>query len=253
MSRFSRATRISPLSLYRHQLRRAWLCFWLTWLLLGVGGYVLTVRILRPQVVSQGCLEGFWVAREAAQGESSPLPLSMPEPELHWEMPPLPEPVLSPEQAEPVDMPESEAASVLPLLEVADALPMEEAPSHRLRAARATGRSTPRAAASAASAAPAAPAAAEGDYTPPAYRRAPKPPYPAAMRQSRVEGSVRLRIHIDAEGVPQQVELVGSSGHAAFDRAAADWVARHWLFEPARRGGSAVPGVVVTSVRFVLQ
>lgn len=90
-------------------------------------------------------------------------------------------------------------------------------------------------------------------YTPPAYRIAPVPPYPASLRQSRVEGNVRLRIFLDAEGRPQRVVVVQSSGYAEFDSTAGDWVLRHWTFTPARRGERAVAAIVVTQVRFVIQ
>lgn len=253
MSRFSRASRVSPRLLYRRLLRRAWLCFWLTWLALGVGAYLLTLRVLPQEPESQGMV-GYWVARADAspQSERLPLPLHVPEPEPAWEMPQLPDYAVSPQQVELVDMPEVESDTAPPLLEVPEAIPLYEgAPSPR-RASRPAHKV---AAQSVAAQPPAASqsSAAEGDYTPPAYRRAPKPPYPTAMRQSRLEGSVRLRINIDAEGVPQKVEVIASSGHVEFDSTAIAWVLRNWLFAPARRGGHAVPGLVVTSVRFVLQ
>ena len=109
----------------------------------------------------------------------------------------------------------------------------------------------PRRAARPAPLAAAAPAA-QGEYSPPAYLQAPKPPYPAAMRQSRAEGSVRLRISIDPLGHPQNVEIVSGSGHPEFDHTARRWVLEHWRFTPARRGQQAVPGTVLTSVHFVL-
>ena len=90
-------------------------------------------------------------------------------------------------------------------------------------------------------------------FTPPAYRIAPVPPYPASMRQSGVEGRVRLRIFLDAQGRPQRVVVVQSSGYAEFDSTAGDWVLRHWSFTPAQRGDKAVASTVVTQVCFVIQ
>lgn len=90
-------------------------------------------------------------------------------------------------------------------------------------------------------------------FTPPAYRIAPVPPYPASLRQSGVEGRVRLRIFLDAEGRPQRVVVVQSSGYAEFDSTAGDWVLRHWSFTPAQRGDKAVASTVVTQVCFVIQ
>ncbi len=94
--------------------------------------------------------------------------------------------------------------------------------------------------------------AAEGDYTPPTYRSAPLPPYPAAMRQSRVEGTAQLRIFIDERGTPSKVEVASSSGHGELDAAARRWVLEHWLFTPARRGNVAVATSVLVRVRFVI-
>lgn len=104
------------------------------------------------------------------------------------------------------------------------------------------------------SAAPAPHALAEGEaFTPPTYRAAPMPPYPSSLRQSGVEGRVRLRIFLDEEGRPRRVVVVQSSGYAAFDATAGDWVLRHWTFTPARRGERAVAATVVTQVCFVIQ
>ena len=99
----------------------------------------------------------------------------------------------------------------------------------------------------------AAPVGTADAYTPPTYRTAPLPPYPVSLRQSRVEGNVRLRIFLDAEGRPRRVTVVQSSGYAEFDSTAGDWVLRHWSFTPAQRGNRAVASTVVTQVRFVLQ
>ena len=92
----------------------------------------------------------------------------------------------------------------------------------------------------------------KGDYTPPAYRSAPLPPYPPAMRQRGVEGTSRLRIFLDARGTPRKVELAGSSGHGELDAVARSWVLEHWTFSPARRGAVAVASTVVVQVRFVI-
>ena len=90
-------------------------------------------------------------------------------------------------------------------------------------------------------------------YTPPAYKSAPPPPYPASMRQSRVEGTVRLRIYLLTDGKPDHVEIVDSSGYAELDSEASSWVLKHWLFTPALRNHSPIPSTVLTRVRFVLQ
>ncbi len=83
-----------------------------------------------------------------------------------------------------------------------------------------------------------------------AYRAAPKPPYPSALRSRRVEGSVRVRIYVNAEGGVTQVELLESSGHRELDETARNWVMRHWTFHPAKRDGESVAALVTTSIHF---
>ncbi len=84
------------------------------------------------------------------------------------------------------------------------------------------------------------------------YRSAPKPPYPPAMRSSRVEGRVGVRIAIDAEGKPTRVDITTPSGHADFDRTARSWILSNWRFNPATRDGEPIPSTVTTRVEFVL-
>lgn len=56
--------------------------------------------------------------------------------------------------------------------------------------------------------------------------------YPDAARLQHEQGTVMLRIHVTAQGLPQSVEIVASSGYAQLD---ADAVAavRNWTFYPA--------------------
>lgn len=88
--------------------------------------------------------------------------------------------------------------------------------------------------------------------TPPAYKKAPPPPYPADMRASRIHGVVRVRIAVSAEGNPTTVQIISGSGHARLDSAACDWILRYWTFRPARRGEIPVASSVTTSVEFTL-
>ncbi len=102
---------------------------------------------------------------------------------------------------------------------------------------------------------PTAPAKAgsPGDFIAASYRTTPRPPYPSAMLNRRIEGRVRIKITLNAEGVPQKVEVENSSGYTAFDSCACEWVLTHWRFHPARRQGVAVASVVHTQVEFVLR
>lgn len=159
-----------------------------------------------------------------------------------WELEPLhllvqePLPPTAPELTSPI-LPPPAAEQELP--EIAPDLPPPRRPMATSRPA-----ATPAIVTS--------PPATEGSYTPPAYLQTPKPPYPAAMRQSRREGAVRLRIALDAQGIPQHVDIVTGSGYIEFDTTARQWVLSHWRFSPARRDGRPIPGSVITSVRFVL-
>ncbi|MCQ2371443.1 MAG: energy transducer TonB [Akkermansia sp.] len=88
--------------------------------------------------------------------------------------------------------------------------------------------------------------------TPPAYLSAPKPPYPAAMRQRRLQGCVGVRIAVSPLGTPTTVDITQPSGHAEFDSATRSWILRHWRFRPATAAGQAVASTVTTTVRFTL-
>lgn len=79
----------------------------------------------------------------------------------------------------------------------------------------------------------------------------PMPEYPRTALRAGEEGSVVLRIAIDERGVPTDVQVVERSGSRdrAFDRAAIE-AARQWRFEPAMRGGRAVPATVQLPVDF---
>ena len=234
-------------------MRRAWASLGITGVLMGMTLGTLAVISLKHSWMSEGALEGFWVS---STPPSVPVPIAQP-----LELPPVemsapsipaiaPLPV-APAEAVPVALPKLSPAfdSLLefPVEELAETPPVA-----KTRPSRPVGKPARAAGAKAVAAQPPA-AEAQGEYTPPAYRSAPLPPYPAAMRQSRVQGSVRLRIFLDDRGRPERVEVAESSGHTEFDTTARSWVQRHWVFSPARRGGKPVPGTVITRVQFVLQ
>lgn len=77
------------------------------------------------------------------------------------------------------------------------------------------------------------------------------PEYPAQALRSGVEGSVSVRVEVDASGVPTDVKVVERSGERSrdLDRAVTDAV-RKWHFEPAMKDGKAVAGAVVVPVEF---
>ncbi|MGY0611702.1 MULTISPECIES: energy transducer TonB [unclassified Luteimonas] len=77
----------------------------------------------------------------------------------------------------------------------------------------------------------------------------PGPTYPARALRRGESGEVLLRIHVDARGVPAQVEVASSSGSRDLDRAA-QRVARRWRFRPAMRDGSPTAGTVTVPISF---
>jgi protein TonB len=77
------------------------------------------------------------------------------------------------------------------------------------------------------------------------------PRYPTAALRSGTEGTVMLRIAVDANGVPTDIGYAQRSGDRDLDRAALQ-AAQDWRFRPARRDGRAVASTVNVPVRFTL-
>lgn len=84
------------------------------------------------------------------------------------------------------------------------------------------------------------------------YLDNPAPAYPSLSRRLREQGTVLLRVYVDASGAPVQIELKQSSGHARLDQTAPETV-RRWRFQPARQGSSAVAGWVIVPISFILR
>lgn len=84
-----------------------------------------------------------------------------------------------------------------------------------------------------------------------AYLSNPKPVYPALSRERQEEGTVMLKVMVEASGQASSVALHRSSGYPRLDRAAQDAVQR-WRFVPARRGDAAVAGHVIVPINFNL-
>ena len=81
---------------------------------------------------------------------------------------------------------------------------------------------------------------------------APAPRYPRRAQRHGQEGTVVLRVHVDARGVPGQIDIVDGSGARDLDRAALEAV-RRWRFAPALRDGQPVAGTVQVPIDFTLQ
>ena len=78
------------------------------------------------------------------------------------------------------------------------------------------------------------------------------PGYPASARRLGIQGTVRLRVHVLADGKVGEIVVENSAGHADLDKAAADAV-RQLRFEPARKGSEPVATWVLLPVQFQLK
>ena len=154
---------------------------------------------------------------------------------------PLPEPVA---KGGASDMP-APAPAAPDAAAAADAPPPAAAPAPVDAAAVAAAPVPATPAAPAPAAVPAAPAAgiATRELPVPIPDLSPQPEYPASALRSGQGGTVRVRVEVDAQGVPGAVVVVDRSGSRDPDRAAVDAV-RNWRFQPAQRNGQAVPGVL---------
>jgi protein TonB len=81
------------------------------------------------------------------------------------------------------------------------------------------------------------------------YLSNPAPEYPVAAQKRGLEGQVLLKVHVLPSGKPDDVTVARSSGHAVLDDAALKAVMR-WVFEPARRGQTAIEGWVQVPLNF---
>ena len=61
-----------------------------------------------------------------------------------------------------------------------------------------------------------------------------------------------IRVFVEADGLPQKVELRTGSGSERLDQSALDAV-RRWKFAPAKQGDKAVAAWVVVPVMFSLK
>lgn len=85
-----------------------------------------------------------------------------------------------------------------------------------------------------------------------AYLNNPTPPYPALSRRLREQGRVLMRVYVDPQGAPAQVQLRQSSGHPRLD-SAAEAAVRRWRFVPARQGSDAIGAWVLVPISFSLR
>ena len=84
------------------------------------------------------------------------------------------------------------------------------------------------------------------------YLNNPAPSYPAQSRRLREHGEVRLRVLVNREGLPVDVQISHSCGYMRLDQAALSAV-RKWRFQPAQRGGVPVEAWVIVPIEFDVQ
>ncbi len=81
----------------------------------------------------------------------------------------------------------------------------------------------------------------------------PRPPYPPAAFQARIEGRVIVKVHVMADGKPGEVQLLQTSGSAQLDKSALDTLAK-WELQPAHKNGEAIDQWIEIPIHFrVLQ
>lgn len=84
------------------------------------------------------------------------------------------------------------------------------------------------------------------------YAQAPAPAYPRDALRDGVEGTVLLKVLVDIDGRPLDVQIERSSGNRSLDRAAREQVLQRWRFRPATQDGRAVQAIGLVPVDFRL-
>jgi protein TonB len=84
------------------------------------------------------------------------------------------------------------------------------------------------------------------------YETAPPPRYPIEAIRESLTGTVTLRVLVDVDGKPIDVQVERSSGHRVLDAAAKRQVLAKWRFKPAMQDGRAVQAIGLVPVEFNL-
>lgn len=102
--------------------------------------------------------------------------------------------------------------------------------------------------------APPAPPAAAPAMTAPGYRSLSAPTYPQQAIRDHIEGTVFLRVQVDAEGRPEDVRVERADPESAAKLLAPAAIAavRGWTFEPAREHGHAIRASTYVPIHFAL-
>ncbi|MBO9576689.1 MAG: TonB family protein [Sphingobium sp.] len=86
----------------------------------------------------------------------------------------------------------------------------------------------------------------------PRYAKAFHPDYPPSLVREGLEGSVTVRVSIDATGRVSAIELIKATNPAFFEETR-DQALRYWRFKPATSDGTPVASQQVLTVQFNLE
>ena len=172
-----------------------------------------------------------------------PMPLAPPEPVVQPKPVPKPQPKPQP-KPKPQPLPKA-VASPDPAPATAPTGTLDPEPT-------APATPTPAPTAAQASTDTAAPAAIVMPSSSAAYLNNPRPSYPSISRRMGEQGKVMLRVFVNAQGQPEQIQIQQSSGFDRLDKAAVDAV-RRWKFTPGSRNGVAEAMWNNVTINFVLE
>ena len=174
-----------------------------------------------------------------------PEPLAPPEPVVQPKPVPKPQPKPQPKpKPKPQPLPKA-VASPDPAPATAPTGTLDPEPT-------APATPTPAPTAAQASTDTAAPAAIVMPSSSAAYLNNPRPSYPSISRRMGEQGKVMLRVFVNAQGQPEQIQIQQSSGFDRLDKAAVDAV-RRWKFTPGSRNGVAEAMWNIVPINFVLE
>ena len=86
----------------------------------------------------------------------------------------------------------------------------------------------------------------------PNYLHRPNPVYPTLSKRLREEGTVLLRVNLDAQGIVLDISIEKSSSFQRLDQAALEAV-KQWRFVPAKRGQETMPSTALVPIEFKQQ
>lgn len=200
------------------------------WALLQSEGVRESVRELAPVIV-----------RLVATERPAPAPRPQPLPSPPRPVQP-PAPLLAPPELPAIQLPPAEPAPAL--------LPQPPQPTQPTQA---PARAEPAASAAAPPAQPAPPPPARKQLPTTALRYLVEPPVelPRASRRAGEQGTVWLRVVVSAQGLPLQVSVQRSSGHARLDEQAL-WALRQARFQPYTEDGRALEVEAVAVIEYML-